>query len=111
MTHRGDIVNNNFGEMGDERRVYSKYSKPLKHGCVDNWTWCKKNRSQEVVLPEPTHRKGESFFGYRKILSNYRHVDQMSLYTFLSSLVHLRSMFSSKLEQRNGSNTWHTCVK
>lgn len=33
--------------------------KPLQDGCLDTWTWSKRYRSEEVVLPEPTFHKGE----------------------------------------------------
>lgn len=32
--------------------------KPLANGSEDNWTWSKRHRSQEVILPEPSLRKG-----------------------------------------------------
>lgn len=33
-------------------------NKPLINGIEDNWTWSKRHRSQEVILPEPSLRKG-----------------------------------------------------
>lgn len=41
-------------------------NKPLKYGCEDNWTWSKKYRSQEVVLPEPTMKKGKSLLSFHE---------------------------------------------
>lgn len=35
-----------------------KSNKPLSNGCEENWTWSKRHRSQEVILPEPSLRKG-----------------------------------------------------
>lgn len=32
--------------------------RPLQFGCMDHWTWSKKDRSQEVVLSEPSLKKG-----------------------------------------------------
>lgn len=48
-----DIINDNNRE--------DEHIHPLQHGCEDNWTWSKKHRSQEVILPEPTRRKGVIF--------------------------------------------------
>lgn len=53
-----DKVNNNFGEITRDD-FDDGIHRPLKHGCDDNWTWSKKNRSKEVVLPEPSLRKGK----------------------------------------------------
>lgn len=31
----------------------------LEFGCADYWTWSKRHRSKEVILVEPTSRKGK----------------------------------------------------
>lgn len=33
--------------------------KPLQDGYPESWTWSKRHRSEEVILPDPTLRKGE----------------------------------------------------
>lgn len=52
--------NKNLNRKRQEHRFFDCEQKPLKHGCEDNWTWSKRHRSQEVDLPEPSLRKGES---------------------------------------------------
>lgn len=47
-----DIINDN--NRNDE------YIHPLEHGCKDNWTWSKRDRSSETNLLDKARKKGKS---------------------------------------------------
>lgn len=75
MTENTINNNNNNANVADE-------NKPLKHGCVDVWTWSKKYRSQEVVLSgaslrtaffHPNWSKGTAGVRGTKVLNNGRY--------------------------------------
>lgn len=69
-------------------------NKPLINGCEDNWTWNKRHRSQEVILPEPSLRKGTYRRARRtQLTSFYRDV-----YVQISIVAVYFSLLSSKLE-------------
>lgn len=53
----------NKRQLDDTCNSHSEWKnceKPLANGSPATWTWSKRHRSEEVVLPEPTYRKGES---------------------------------------------------
>lgn len=59
-------VDEELDMINDNNRNY-EYFHPLQHGCEDNWTWSRKHRSQEAVLPEPTRRKGKTKFSDNRV--------------------------------------------
>lgn len=61
---------------------------PLKHGCMDTWSWSQRHRSQEVVLSGPTYRiasfhpnwsKGTAGVRGTRILNNGRYYWEIHL--------------------------------
>lgn len=81
------ISNKNNLQIDQDDDVWiDESSKPLINGCEDNWTWSKRHRSQEAILPEPSLRKGT----HRRSFSCGLEVN--SLFT-----AHF-SLFSSELE-------------